>query len=98
MSIGAHDAFIALSQTTIGVMPSPVQRDASVAEVDIEGMDVPAVNDPIAGSRYRPGIAVIGGSLFFQTGKPEHIGLSGQVCDTCVTTDRTISNLIPERR
>ena len=75
-----------------------IPHDFDVLDLDIEGMDVPVMNDLVATSPYRPRLVLIEGSFFFRTEALADIGLSVQVGDLYRLADRTVANLILELR
>ena len=71
-----------------------IPNDFDILDIDIEGMDVPVMNDLIRHSAYRPRLVVIEASFFFKTKSLDEVGLSKDVQSLYRILDSTASNLI----
>ena len=71
-----------------------IPRDFDVLSVDIEGVDVPVLNDLIENSQYRPTYIIIEASYDFQTKLLSDVGCSIEVQSLYEIVDQTPANLI----
>lgn len=72
--------------------------DFDVLSVDIEGVDIPVLNDLVASSAYRPAIIIVEVVHTGHDTDPAAIGMSEAFRSAYEIVDHTVSNLILQRR
>ena len=75
-----------------------IPHDFDVLSLDIEGVDVPVLNDLIDTSKYRPKYIVIEASYSFQTKELSDVNCSKKVQSSYEIVDQTEANLILKLR
>ena len=75
-----------------------IPLDFDLLSIDIEGVDVPVLNDLIDSSDYRPKYIIIEASYGFKTKKLSDVYCSGKVQSCYTLINQTEANLILQRR